>query len=241
MTNNDGYQSNLPVVTDFNFCFTVPMALTEQPGWDTGMRRLYTMLAQDFIYPDPNRNLTFLDNHDMTRYFLSVGKDLSKFKMGLAFLLTTRGIPQLYYGGEILMDGDGGHHPNVRKDFPGGWPGDKTNAFTKEGRSKEQNEAFDYLRTLLNWRKGENEIHNGKLTHYIPEDNIYVYFRYNDQKTIMVILNGNSESKTLDTKRFQENMQGFKGATNVITKETVSDLASLKLDSQSALILELSR
>jgi neopullulanase len=241
MTNGDGYQSNLQVVTDFPFCFTVPQALTEKPGWDTGMRRLYTLLSQDFIYPDPNRNLTFLDNHDMTRFFLSVGKDLNKFKMGIAFLLTTRGIPQLYYGGEILMDGDGGYHPNVRKDFPGGWPGDKTNAFAKEGRSKEQNEAFDYMRTLLNWRKNESAIHNGKLVHYIPEDNIYVYFRFNEQKTIMVVLNGNDTAKDLDTKRFSENMKGFRQATDVMTKSTISDMGSLKLEPQSALILELVR
>jgi glycosidase len=241
MTNNDGYQSNLPVVTDFNFCFTVPQALNEKPGWDTGMRRIYTMLAQDFIYPDPNRNLTFLDNHDMTRYFLSVEKDINKYKLGLAFMLTTRGIPQLYYGGEILMDGDGGHHPNVRKDFPGGWPGDQVNAFTKEGRTAEQNEAFDYLKALLNWRKNESVLHNGKLTHYIPEDNIYVYFRHNDQKTVMVVLNGNSESKTLETKRFTENMSGFDSGVDVMTKSEVKDLSTLKLNPQSALILELKR
>jgi neopullulanase len=239
MKNGDGYESNLQVVTDFPFCFTVPQALTEKPGWDTGMRRIYTLLAQDFIYPDPNRNLTFLDNHDMTRFFLSVGKDLNKFKMGLAFLLTTRGIPQLYYGGEILMDGDGGYHPNVRKDFPGGWPGDQMNAFTKEGRTKEQNEAFDYMRTLLSWRKSTSAIHNGKLVHYIPEDNIYVYFRFNEQQTIMVVLNGNDTVKTLDTKRFEENMKGLGKATNVMTKSAVADLKTLQLEAQSALILEL--
>jgi glycosidase len=177
MKNADGYDSNLPTVTDFPFCFTVAQALNEAGGWDSGMRRLYNLLSQDFIYPAAANNLTFLDNHDMTRFFLLVKRDLKKYKMGLTFLLTTRGIPEIYYGTELLMDGDGGHHPDIRKDFPGGWPGDKVNAFTKEGRTSAQNEAFDFLRTLLNWRKDQEVIHHGKLKHFIPENNIYVYFR----------------------------------------------------------------
>ena len=112
--NKDGYQSTLPSVTDFPLCFTIPKALNEPTGFDTGMRKLYNTLCQDFIYPDPSNNLIFLDNHDMTRFFLSVGRDIRKLKMGLAFLLTTRGIPQLYYGTELLMDGDGAYHPNIQ-------------------------------------------------------------------------------------------------------------------------------
>ncbi len=239
MINKDGYQSNLPTVTDFPFCFTVAQALNEQPGWDTGMRRLYTLLSQDFIYPDPNRNLTFLDNHDMTRFFLSVGRDINKFKMGLAFLLTTRGIPELYYGTELLMDGDGGHHPNIRKDFPGGWEGDATNAFSSQGRSAEQNEAFDYMKKLLNWRKGEKAIHSGKLTHFIPEDNIYVYFRYDGSKTIMVAMNANTATKKLSAQRFAEIIhQGMTGL-NVMTGASISDLSTIDLPAMSATIVEL--
>ena len=239
MKNADGYESNLPTVTDFPFCFGVAQALNEPAGWDTGMRRLYTLMAQDFIYPNPNHNLTFLDNHDMTRFFLSIGRDLNKYKMGLAFMLTTRGIPQLYYGGEILMDGDGGHHPNVRKDFPGGWPDDIRNAFTKEGRTREENEAFDFLRTILNWRKGEPVVHEGMMTHYIPEDNIYVYFRHNDVKTIMVVLNGNSMEKELTTARFAENMGESKQARNVLSGQAISGIDTLRLPPMSPLILEL--
>jgi glycosidase len=239
MKNKDGYESNLPTVTDFPFCYSVPQALNEPGGWETGMRRLYTLMSQDFIYPDANQNLTFLDNHDMTRFFLSVGKDLSKFKMGLAFLLTTRGIPQLYYGGEILMDGDGGYHPNVRKDFPGGWPDDARNAFTKEGRTKEEQEAFTYISALLKWRKNESVIHNGRLTHYIPEDNIYVYFRSNDEKTVIVILNGNKDEKGLDLLRFRENMRNFKSGFDIIEQKVVVLPATIKIQGNSALIFEL--
>ncbi|MFZ6011968.1 MAG: glycoside hydrolase family 13 protein [Bacteroidota bacterium] len=239
MVNADGYQSNLPTVTDFPFCFSIPQALNEPGGWDTGMRRLYTLLSQDFIYPNANNNLTFLDNHDMTRFYLSVGKDIKKLKMGLTFLLTTRGIPEIYYGTELLMDGDGGYHPNVRKDFPGGWIGDQNNAFTKEGRSKEQNEIFDFLKTLLGWRKNEPVIHQGKLTHYIPEDNIYVYFRHDNHKTIMVAMNANSADKTLNTARFQENLRNARRGVDVLTQKEIPDLTNLQLPSQTALIIEI--
>lgn len=239
MENSDGYESNLPSVTDFAFFGTVPQALHEQGGWDSGLARLYNMLAQDFVYPNANENLIFVDNHDVTRFFLSCGRDIKKFKLGMAFLLTTRGVPQLYYGTELLMDGDGGHHPNVRKTFPGGWPGDEKNAFTQEGRTAEQNDAFNYMRTLLNWRKSQSAIHYGKLTHYIPEDNVYVYFRYNDEKTIMVVMNGNTADKTITTKRFAENIKDAKSAHDVIKGADVNDLATLTIPAQSALILEL--
>lgn len=239
MKNKDGYESNLPTVTDFPFCFTMPQALNEPTGWDTGMRRLYTLLSQDFIYPDPNNNLTFLDNHDMTRFFLSVNRDIRKLKMALTFLLTTRGIPQIYYGTELLMDGDGGYHPNVRLDFPGGWQGDSKNAFTKEGRTPEQNEIFDFMKTLLNWRKSQSVIHTGKLTHYIPEDNIYVYFRYNESRKIMVIMNGNTTAKSLDTSNFKESIGNAVGATDVVSGKKFSDLKMITIPEQTALVLEL--
>jgi glycosidase len=236
--NKDGYESMLPTVTDFPFCYTVAQALNEPAGWDTGMRRLYTLLSQDFAYPDANNNLTFLDNHDMTRFFLSVGRDLNKFKMGVALLLTTRGIPQLYYGSELLMDGDGGYHPNVRKDFPGGWINDNKNAFTKAGRSKEENEAFDFCKTLLNWRKNQTAIHAGKITHYIPEDNIYVYFRSTADKKVMVILNGNPVNKDLNMGRFSEQIPKAASGYDVINGKTIMLPATLNISANSVIILE---
>jgi glycosidase len=237
MVNADGYKSYLPTVTDFPLCFTVPQALNEPGSWDTGMRRLYNVLSQDFLYPDANRNMVFLDNHDLTRYFLLVKKDMRKFKMGLAFLLTTRGIPQLYYGTELLMDGDGGHHPNVRLDFPGGWAGDAKNAFVKEGRTAEQNEAFDFMRKLLQWRQREEVIHEGKLTHYIPEDNIYVYFRYNDDRRIMVIMNANDSEKRLDTALFQEDLKGFTRGKDVVSAKEFDLVDKVSIPSWDILIL----
>jgi neopullulanase len=237
--NKDGYQSTLASVTDFPLCFSVPKALNEAAGWDTGMRRIYNVLCQDFLYPDPSENLIFLDNHDMTRFFLSVGKDLRKFKIGLAFLLTTRGIPQLYYGTELLMDGDGGHHPNVRKDFPGGWNGDISNEFTDAGRTEQQNEIYQYLKRLLDWRRGESLIHSGKLTHYVPQDNIYVYFRHDAGRAIMVVLNANDTGKELKTERYQSQLKSFTKATDVVGQKAIDSINSIFLGPWQALILDL--
>ena len=236
--NKDGYVSELPSVTDFPFCFTVPQALSEEGGFDNGLNRLHFLLAQDFEYADANHNLTFLDNHDMTRFFRSVGNDFDKFKMGLTFLLTTRGIPQLYYGTELLMDGDGSSHPNVRKTMPGGWAGDPRSVFSSEGRTAPENEAYAFLKKLLDWRKNKTVIHSGKLTHYVPADNMYVYFRHDDKATVMVIMNGNKEAKTLNTSRFQERIQGFSKGKNILNGETLS-LGSLTIPPKTAWVLEL--
>ncbi|WP_276374911.1 glycoside hydrolase family 13 protein [Chryseolinea sp. H1M3-3] len=239
--NSDGYESTLPAVTDFPLCFSIPKALNEPGSWDTGMRRLYNVLSQDFAYPNANGNLIFLDNHDMTRIYLSLQRDMRKMKMALAFLLTTRGIPQLYYGTELLMDGDGGYHPNVRKDFPGGWNGDPANAFSASGRTPEQNEIYDYLKNLLHWRKSEPTVYAGKLTHYIPEDNIYVYFRHYEDKAIMVVLNANDMKKELVTERFHEHMKPFVSAVDILTQKRLESLNSITCPSWGILILELQK
>lgn len=237
--NSDGYQSFLPSVTDFPLFFALPQALTEKGGWETGLTRLYEILSRDFAYADPSRNVIFGDNHDLSRFYLLCGKDLRRFKMGLAFLLTTRGIPQLYYGTELLMDGDGGHHPNVRLDFPGGWKEDAQNAFTAQGRTADQNEVHAFLTTLLNWRKGSQAIHAGKLTHYIPEDNVYVYFRSAATQVVMVIMNGNTEEKEFDTHRFKESMGAFTSGKDVLTNQDLDSLSRLKVDALSTRIIEL--
>ena len=239
MVNADGYRSYLPTVTDFPLCFAVPRALTEPGSWDTGVRRLYNVISQDFIYPDANHNLTFLDNHDMTRFFRLVGRDLKKFKMGMVFLLTTRGIPQLYYGTEILMDGDGGHHPDVRLDFPGGWAGDTLDAFTRQGRSREQNEAFDFLKGLLNWRKDQEVVHDGRLMHFLPEDNVYVYFRYNDSRNIMVVLNANDDQRVIDTTPFSERLVGLQTARDVLNGDVIKEIKNIRIPAWGFLVLEL--
>ncbi len=237
--NKDGYQSHLPSVIDYPLTNAINLGLNEKGSWDTGLARLYTMLTQDFIYPDANGNVTFLDNHDMPRYFHNMGRDMNKFKMGLIFLLTTRGIPELYYGTELLMDGDYSIHPTVRRDVPGGWKEDQVNAFVSSGRTKEQNEAYDFMKKLLSWRKTKPVIHQGKLIHFIPEENIYVYFRMSETQTVMVVMNGTNTETTIATKRYEEVMKGRAKGKNVLTGETLQDLSAIKVPAMTALILEL--
>jgi neopullulanase len=239
--NADGYQGNLPSVTDFPLKSALNLAFNERDGWDEGLTRIYYALIQDFGYTEANNNVIFLDNHDITRFATSVGGDINKQKMGFAALLTLRGIPQLFYGGEIGMLGDGGNHGKLRADMPGGWKGDTRSVFTEGGRTTQENELFNYAKTLLNWRKSKSVIHNGKLMHFIPENGIYVYFRYNDSESVMVILNNNNEEKTLTTQRFSERLQGFNSAENIVTKQSVSNLQSLVLPAKSATILELKK
>jgi glycosidase len=148
--NRDGYNSGIPSVTDFPMYFAMSKAFNERDGWTEGLAQIYYVLAQDFLYAAPEENLIFCDNHDLDRIYSSLGKNFSKWEMAMATLMTMRGIPMIYYGTEILMTGNAGDgHGFIRKDFPGGWPDDKTDAFTKEGRSKQQNEAFSFLQNLF--------------------------------------------------------------------------------------------
>lgn len=237
--NRNGYRSPLPSITDFPLFEAIAPALNEPTGWGSGLSRLYHVLAEDFLYENPNENVIFLDNHDVTRFATAVGQDLNKMKMGIAFLLTTRGVPQIYYGTELMMPGDGGFHPDVRKDFPGGWPGDATDAFTPKGRTAAQNELWNYLAALGNWRKNKSVIHTGKLTHFIPSDNCYVYFRHNEQEAVMVVLHNGDEPKLLDTKPFTEILGRFKQGKEVIGGKAINDLSKLELPAHSAVIIEL--
>lgn len=239
--NSDGYQGHLPSVTDFPLKSALNTAFNEKDGWEEGLTRIYYALIQDFAYTEPNNNVIFLDNHDLTRFATSVGGDIQKQKMGFATLLTMRGIPQLFYGGELGMPGDGGNHGKLRADMPGGWKGDARSVFTEAGRTPEENELFTYVKTLLHWRKSKTVIHTGKLMHFIPEDGLYVYFRYTDSESVMVILNNNPEEKTLSGKRFAERLQGFNSAENIVSKQSVTNLQTFTLPAKSATILELKR
>jgi glycosidase len=177
----------------------------------------------------------------MDRFYSVVKEDFSKYKAGMALLLTTRGIPQMYYGDEILMSGYSNPDGLVRSDFPGGFPGDKVNKFTAAGRTDKENEAFNYVRTLANYRKNTPALQTGKLMQYIPQNNIYVYFRYNAAKTVMVIYNSDTKPQTLKTDRFSERMAGYTGATNVITNEPVGSVQSIDVPGKTTLVLELKK
>lgn len=239
--NRDGYVGNLPSVTDFPLCFAIGKALNEKDGWEEGLAKIYYALTQDVAYSNPSNNVIFLDNHDMSRFATVVNGDVSKQKMGFATLLTMRGIPQIFYGMELGMVGNGNNHGTLRADMPGGWKGDTKSVFTETGRTAEQNELFNYLKTILNWRKNKSVVHNGKFMHFIPESGIYVYFRYSDAESVMVILNNNEEAKVLDTKRFNERLTGFTGGKNIVTNETITNLQNLSLPAKSATIIELQK
>ena len=238
--NTDGYNSNLPVAMDFPLMYAMHKAFSEKDGWDTGLSRLYEILAHDFIYPNPNNLLIFTDNHDVGRFQRDSSQAIGNLKLAMAFLLTTRGIPQIYYGTEVLMAGnDINGHGDIRRDFPGGWASDKHNAFTPEGRNKKQSEMWDYTSKILNWRKTATAVHNGKLTHFIPDNEVYVYFRYNQQQTVMVILNNGYQPKVLDTVRFNEFLGDKKSGIDIITGKAVEGLSKIQLSPRSAMIIEL--
>ncbi|RYY25803.1 MAG: alpha-amylase, partial [Sphingobacteriaceae bacterium] len=238
-TVNRGFDTQLPGITDGQIKDAINEALNGKNGWTDGVGRLYSVLAQDFMYQDPTRNVIFLDNHDMSRFYSVVGEDFNKYKAGMAMLLTMRGIPQLYYGDEILMKNYSNPDGLVRLDFPGGWAGDKVDKFKASGRTDKENEAFDFVRKLANYRKNTTALQTGKLMQYIPQNNVYVYFRYDQQKTVMVIYNADEKAVTVSTDRFSERTSAFTKALNVMTGEQLNSIANLNLPAKSVTILEL--
>jgi glycosidase len=231
--NHDGYRPQLPSVMDFPLQTALASALTEEENWGSGLVKLYEALAMDFLYPNPHNITIFPDNHDMPRFYMQVGMDRALFNLGIAYILTMRGIPQIYYGTEILMDhteGDG--HGYIRKDFPGGWEGDERNAFTGENMTEEALETQEMFKTLLNWRKNKEVIHKGDILHFGPADNVYVYFRYTEDEKVMVIINKNREEYTLDLNRFDEILEGAEEGREVLSGMK-TDLGKGELDLQA--------
>lgn len=238
---NIPYKSNQPGVTDFQTLWGIQETMTKDFGWTEGVNRLYSTLAYDFVYKDPMQNVVFLDNHDLSRFYSVIGEDRDKYKMSIGWLLTTRGVPQWYYGAEILMKGLANPDGWVRMDFPGGWPGDSVNKFTAAGRTAQENETFNYVRTLANYRKNSSAIKTGKLMQFTPEDWVYTYFRYDDKQTVMVVMNTNKDERTIDPKRFEERTKGFTKGKDVIDA-SVKDLAhSWKIPGKTIWILELTK
>lgn len=242
--NVDGFNSELPTVMDFPLMDALAVFTREKQSWDGGIMRPYSVFSQDYVYTYPYNLLIFADNHDTERIWEVLNGNVADFKLVFTILMTARGIPQIYYGTEIMMGGqkqkgDG----DIRRDFPGGWSGDAMNAFTSQGRTKEQNEVFGYVKKLMNWRKVNPVIHTGALKHFIPENEVYVYFRYNEDKTVMVVLNNAADgSRTLDMKRFEEMLEGVSGGTEVISGEKIENLSgSLSVPAKTAMIIELNK
>ena len=236
------FKSNLPSPNDFVLETAILDALNQDFDWGKGLNRVYSTLAMDGLYQDANLNMTFLDNHDQDRFVSVIGEDMNKYKLGLGFLLTTRGVPQLYYGTENLTKSfKNPSDAEVRKDFEGGWADDKVNKFLASGRTEKENEAFNFVKKLANYRKSSEVLTTGKLTQYLPTDGLYVYFRHTLDKTVMIIMSQNKEDKSLDTARFMENMKGYVSAKNVMTDSVITDLKTLKIPANTFTILELQK
>lgn len=232
--------SNLPTVMDFPLQALMNQAFDEETSeWGGGLYKLYDYQTQDLVYANPMNLLTFLDNHDTSRFAQTdeMAKNLKRYKQAMVFLLTTRGIPQIYYGTEILMTGDKGKGDgDLRKDFPGGWQGDARDCFVKDGRTALENEAFEFTRRLLNWRKGNQVIGKGSLKHYSIQNGVYVYQREFNGKSVVIIMNGTDDSKELDLAPYQEILPR-ENALDVLTGKNVNLSGKLCLDGRENLIL----
>jgi neopullulanase len=234
------YESNLPAVTDFQLNFYgIKPALTEAFGWTEGVNKLYTTTSNDFVYKDPTKNVIFLDNHDVARFFSIVGEDVRKYKMGLSWLLTFRGIPQLYYGAEIGMKGFTNPDGWVRLDFIGGWKEDSVNKFTPGGRNPQEQEIYSHVQTLAGFRKNASALKSGKLMQYVPENGVYVYFRYDARQTVMCIMNTNDKEMDIDMTRFEERTKGFTRLRYVHSDAQTLIRPSLKIPAMTMWVLEL--
>jgi glycosidase len=235
---NKEYSSSLHGVTDFQLYYAINKGLTENFGWEEGFRRIELTLAHDMIYHNPNMLVTFLDNHDLSRFFSMIQEDMNKYKMGIALLYTLRGIPSIYYGTEILMKNFADPDAKVREDFPGGWPGDPKNKFSAAGRNEMEQEAFNLCKKLGQWRKSNPWIGKAGLKQFVPENDTYVYFRTSDSKTLMCMYNGNDNSFDMNTARFQECLKQVRQGTDIMTGQKVDLTKSVIIPPNSFLLIE---
>ena len=237
--NNDGYISSIPSMMDFPLQNALVRSLKDSESWNSGIGDVYRVIANDYVYGDPYNLVVFAGNHDMQRIYSQLNNNIDLYKMAMSFILTTRGIPQIYYGTEIIMESTA-DHGELRRDFPGGWKGDKVNAFSRKGLSNKEIEAQKYLKTLLNWRKKSPAITNGKLIHYPPKDGVYVYFRLFDNESVMVLINNNKNKTRVDLERFYEVLKNNKNGISVINNTKYNLKEKISLDKKSVLILEVS-
>jgi glycosidase len=234
------FKSNLTGVLDFqcNFDGIVP-ALKDTSAGGGGVNQLYQTLGADFLYQDPSANVIFLDNHDMSRIFSVTGEDVAAQKMGLEWLLTARGIPQLYYGTEVLMKGIDNPDGWVRLDFPGGWPGDRKNGFTGEGLTDDEKAIQHMVRTLGQFRLHSPALRTGRMMQYVPVKTLYVYFRYNDRQTVLCAMNTGNRPVEIDFARFTERTTGFSQGVDILTGEHHPLNQAVSIPGRTLWVLEL--
>ena len=238
--NKDGYETCLPSLLDFPLQDGLKKGLTnDQHDW-SGLISMYEALANDHIYADPSAFVIFPDNHDMDRIYTQMGKDLSRFKNAMAYILTMRGTPQLYYGTEVLLANDEpGNHGDIREDFPGGWSGDAINAFTGTGLNDDQKTAMEFIRRINTWRKGSEAIRKGDVLHFVPFNNIYVYFRRHGDEKVMTVINRNAIDATIDISRLKEVLGNATAGTDILTGSSVSLNGTLNVTAGEPMIIEI--
>ena len=241
-TNHDGYISYLPSLMDFPLQINFSEALNDEITWGNGFVKPYRTLASDFLYGDPYNLVVFPDNHDMTRFLTQVDNDLDLFKMGLVFYTTVRGIPQFYYGTEVLMNSNDNprSHDVIRSEFPGGWNDHEVSALTGKGLTNDQIEFQNFFKKLLNWRKNNKVVHQGKFIHFTPkeQEEIYSYFRILGNKMVWTIFNRKDEAQSINLDKYQEVLKGESKGYDVIYEKSI-DLNKLKISPKSALIIEI--
>ena len=238
--NHDGFDSGVPQLMDFPLQQAIRDAVNEEEQWDRGLVKLYQTLADDFLYPDPMGLMLIADNHDMSRLYPGVDENFDRYKMAMTFLATTRGIPQMLYGTELLMNaGANGDHGRLRADFPGGWPGDRVDAFKGRGLSDDVAAAQDFISQLFTWRRDATAVHNGDLLHFAPRDGIYAYFRFNEEQRVMVIMNNERNAVHLDSSRYAQGLAGTTRARNVLTGDRHKLSDRIKIPGKTAQVFEL--
>ena len=238
--NHDGYRAYTPSLMDFPVAEAMRNALADKKGGNV-FSDVYETLSLDYLYPDAGNLVLFADNHDMSRIYSVVGEDFDKYRMSMIFTMTAPRIPQFYTGDELLFTSPTKDRDDAsyRTPFPGGWAGDKVNAFKGTGLNARQRGAQDFVRKLANWRKGQPVIHHGKMMHYAPRDNTWVYFRYNDDKKVLVAFNNNAREMVLDTERFREMLSGVAGGTDALSGKRYDLRGKFTLPARAALVLEL--
>ena len=233
-------RTELPTVMDFPLMLIAPKAFSQVTlPWADGLNEIYNRLSLDYLYEDPQHVLTFLDNHDTDRFLPAMPENLRSWKQAVTFLLTSRGIPQIYYGTELLMFGDRKVADGcVRQDVPGGFPGDDHNEFTAAGRSALQNEAFDFISRIAHWRRGNDAIARGSLKHFMPSNGMYVYERKSSSRRAIVIMNGNDADADIDMSVYREIMRPGDTFTDVLTGAKVTIEPQMRFAPRATLLLE---
>lgn len=240
--NRDGYNSYLPSVMDFPLQDAIQKAFKEDsiPEWGEGLFRIYRSISYDNAYRDPFNLMIFADNHDTHRMAEFMDKKPEKVKMALTLIATLRGIPQIYYGTEIMLHSSDGKlgHGEERIDMPGGWSGDSKSIFKQENLERYESDVAGHFSKVFNWRKGSEVIHKGKMTHYWPNNNLYLFFRYLNDKVVMVAINNNLSDEIIDWKRFSESIPLGKKGVEIISGKIVISGDTLVIPSQSSMIID---